>query len=118
MGTVIVHPEDGWMKEVAQELLSLAESPYEVEYVMWPRPGFRVPDYVFEAFEKAQVGGGVERIPAPSAVVGSEMVGEIVGEVLTGLTNGVAPIVFEVPAEVVEPVKRKPGRPKKNTEGQ
>lgn len=118
MGTVIVHPEPGFLKDVAQELLALTANPYDVEYVMWPEPGFRVPEWLFDKFEVRQVGD-----------VGAQ-IADIIGALVD--PNSPNPVIFEVPAEVaaqmavgdfvevpvVEPVKRKPGRPKKNTEGQ
>jgi hypothetical protein len=133
VGTVIVHPDPHFVKEVAQELLALADNPMHVEYVMWPEPGFRIPEELLDRFEKHQ--GGKDVIVAP------EIVGDLIEGVLTNLTAGGVPVVFEVPqevadlvgepltadnmpvafevpAEVVEAVKRKPGRPKKNTEGQ
>ena len=84
---MIVHPDPGFEKVIAQELLALAESPYEVEYVMWPSPGFRVPTALFERWETI----GSDTVPESSQTLEPEP---------------------EVPA------KRKPGRPKKNTEGQ
>lgn len=48
MGTVIIHPETGFEKVIAKELLALADNPMHVEYVMWPSPGFRVPEDLFD----------------------------------------------------------------------
>jgi hypothetical protein len=81
--TVIVHPEPPEnQKPLAQELLALADKPSDVEFVMWPEPGFRIPEDLFAKFLRART--KVENPPEDT--------------------------------EPVEPVKRKPGRPKK--EGQ
>lgn len=104
MGTVIIHPEPGYTKAIAQELLELAESPYHVEYVMWPSVGFRVPEYLYDLFVGAQAGGGL----IPMSPESTERVGVQLVEF----------DMAETPETPVEPVKRKPGRPKKNVEGQ
>lgn len=87
--TVIIHPEPPEnQKAMAKELLELADNFRDVEYVMWPEPGFRVPEDLFAKFLKARTStSGSE--PEPEA---------------------------DEPKVESEPVKRKPGRPKK--EGQ
>lgn len=88
--TVIIHPEPPEnQKAMAQELLALADDFRDVEYVMWPEPGFRIPDELFAKFLKARTPKSepVAEVPEPEAAAESE------------------------------PVKRKPGRPKKQ-EGQ
>jgi hypothetical protein len=40
---VIIVPDKGKDKEIAQQLLELADSPLHVQWVSWPTPGFRVP---------------------------------------------------------------------------
>ena len=85
MTTVIVHPEPvGRLKELITEFLALADKPTDVEFVMWPEPGVRVPEALFDVY-------AAKRQSKPEAV--------------------------EEPAEV-KPVKRAPGRPRKNVEGQ
>lgn len=140
--TVIVHPEDGWLKAVAQELLALAEHPRDVEYVMWPKPGFRVPVDLFNTWESLTRPDVERGLPAMfgdpelreqrNQVLSGESVASMIAEVLAANTTGVAPTFVELtPEQVAEmpqfvavqdeptaPVKRKPGRPKKNTEGQ
>lgn len=118
VGTVIVHPEPGFEKVIAQELLALADSPYQVEYVMWPKPGFRVPEWLYEVFSEFQ----------EKATELEENAATVIADVIAALETGSMPVFFEVPAEVAAqinpgevievPAKRKPGRPKKNTEGQ
>lgn len=85
--TVTIYPEPENVKVIARLLTDLADHNTQVEYVMWPEPGFRVPEHVADKFlalwdDKKSTEGGdtVEDTP--------------------------------------EPVKRKPGRPKKNVEGQ
>lgn len=93
--TVIIVPEPGELKSVAKDLLSLADSNMHVEYVMWPETGFRVPDYLADRFVKLRRERSVPAEPV------------------------VPEIQAEAEAEVTsEPVKRKPGRPKKVQEGQ
>lgn len=101
MGTVIVHPEPGFLKDVAQELLSLTANPYDVEYVMWPTPGFRIPEELLEMWES---------LTRPDPATGNDA--PVGHPNLRALGEG------RDEAVRVEPVKRKPGRPKKNTEGQ
>lgn len=95
MDTVIIVPEPGELKSVARDLLGLADNKMHVEYVMWPETGFRVPDYLADRFVKLR---RERNVPAEPVVeqVGAET---------------------EVEA-VSEPVKRKPGRPRKVQEGQ
>lgn len=89
MTTVIIHPEPPEnQKPLAQELLALAGDFRDVEFVMWPEPGFRVPEELYAKFLKNRT----ESEPVPEAVVPEAVVES-------------------------EPVKRKPGRPKKQ-EGQ
>lgn len=83
---MIIHPvPESELKNLAKELLGLARVATDVEYVMWPEPGFRVPDYLAEAFV-----AGRSEVPAPEVAPSSE--------------------------EDVEPVRRKPGRPKKEAQ--
>ena len=95
MDTVIIVPEPGELKSVAKDLLSLAENKMHVEYVMWPETGFRVPESLAEAFIKLRRERGV-----PAEPVEAQVRAEAVAEVES------------------EPVKRKPGRPKKVQGGQ
>jgi hypothetical protein len=91
VGTVIIHPDEPeFLPLIGRELLALADSPYQVEYVMWPKPGFRVPEELFDRWEAL----GSDTVPESSQTLEPET------------------------AETSEPVKRKPGRPRKNTEGQ
>lgn len=96
MTTVIIHPEPPQdMKSLILELLALADKRSDVEYVMWPEPGLRVPEELFDKFATART-----------------------------KTAKVKDVAVDVPADVVEdvkvtePVRRKPGRPKKIQEGQ
>lgn len=97
--TVIVHPEPPEnQKLLAQELLGLADDFRDVEFVMWPEPGFRIPEELFARFLKMRT----EQLP-PSEE--SLPVKESEAEKSEAEENP-------------EPVKRKPGRPKKIQEGQ
>jgi len=40
---VIIVPEPGKLKEIGQQLLALADSPGDVQWVSWPQAGYRVP---------------------------------------------------------------------------
>lgn len=94
-----IYPEPGNLKKIAVRLLELADRPQDVEYIMWPEQGFRVPvdlgdRFVAEWVQETDSGPGHEEsvkitVPAAPEVAKSE-----------------------------EPVRRKPGRPKRNQEGQ
>lgn len=95
MTTVIVHPEPPQdMKSLIVELLVLADRATDVEYVMWPEPGLRVPEELFDKFASART----------KAVKAKEPAKEVQAD--------------QVEDEVTKPVKRAPGRPKKIQEGQ
>lgn len=79
--TVLIFPEPGNTKKIARTLLDLADKASDVEFVLWPQEGFRVPEELALKFE--------------------------------GLFE---PEVAEQVTEVEEPVKRKPGRPKKEAQ--
>jgi hypothetical protein len=48
---VIISPEKGRVKEIGQRLLSLADSPYQVQWVTWPQAGFSIPLELFAKFD-------------------------------------------------------------------
>lgn len=48
---VIITPEPGQHKAIAQLLLSVADTPYQVRSVMTPAQGFEVPEALFDKFE-------------------------------------------------------------------
>ena len=82
---VLIFPEPGMTKLIARKLLDLTDNPTEVEFVLWPQEGFRVPEELALKFE-------ADFNPVKD---------------------------FEGPVEateVEEPVKRKPGRPKKEAQ--
>lgn len=88
---MIVHPDtQELLPVIGRELLALADNVYQVEYVMWPSPGFRVPEELFNRWEAL----GSISVPESSQTLEPEA------------------------TETPEPAKRKPGRPRKNTEGQ
>lgn len=78
---VVITPEHGRVKEIAQVLLKLAAHPNDVQMVSWPAQGFRVSGDLFARFEYFMAG-------EDSAETESE-------------------------PEVAEPVKKRPGRPRK-----
>lgn len=72
MDTVIIHPVPATeLKNLAKELLALADNPRDVEYVMWPEPGFRVPEDLATKFvagrgtavEQTEQATEVEEVP-------------------------------------------------------
>lgn len=85
----MIIPEHGELKKIAQQLLALADNPKDVDYVMWPEPGFRVPEELAGKFVAFREGSDKSEAEVPATE--------------------------QAPAE---PVKRKPGRPKKNVEDQ
>ena len=85
MTTVIIHPEPPEnMKPLIVELLGLADKASDVEYVMWPEPGLRVPEDVYARFLKTRT-VKPEESPEPEV-------------------------------QEPKPVKRAPGRPKKEAQ--
>ena len=93
MTTVLIFPEPGNTKKIAKALLALADKASDVEFVLWPAEGFRVPEELALAFE-----GTFTEVAK---------IGEPVGESFQ---------VADVVTETAEPVKRKPGRPKKEAQ--
>ena len=83
--SVLIFPEPGNTKLIAQALLALADKASDVEFVLWPQEGFRVPEDLALKFE------------------GQFKVGE-------------DEVVEETTVVDIEPVKRKPGRPKKEAQ--
>lgn len=53
---VIITPEPGRHKDIGQLLLSLAESPHDVQWVTWPATGYSVPLELFQKFTEATAG--------------------------------------------------------------
>ena len=96
MTTVTIVPEPGNLKTIARELLDLAVKPSDVNYVMWPEPGFEVPEELAARFVAARPDTDVEPEETPQVEQ--------------------TPAPAEV--EEVKPVKRSPGRPKKIQGGQ
>ena len=48
---MIISPEKGKVKEIGQRLLALADSPYQVQWVTWPKAGFSIPLELFFKFD-------------------------------------------------------------------
>lgn len=88
---VLIFPEPGNTKLIAQQLLLFATHPTEVEYVLWPQEGFRVPEELAMKFEAEFNMFNAPLVPVSEPVV-------------------------EVTPEVEKPVRRKPGRPKKEAQ--
>jgi hypothetical protein len=88
-----IFPEAGQVKDVAKLLLELADHPNQVMTTLDPAIGFKVPFWLYELFTQVWDKGLTEGAP----------VAEGAGIFLAD--SG--------PEEVVEPVKRKPGRPRK-----
>lgn len=96
---VVITPEPGAEKWVAQLLLSLADSPYEVSTRAWPTFGFVVGQDLFERFEAAAGAEHDVSVAEPGASA--------------SLPNGSNAAVTSGTAVNVA---RKRGRPKKNPE--
>lgn len=86
MNTVLIFPEPGNTKAIAKELLALADRALDVEFVSWPQEGFRVPEELAMRFTEKW-------------------------DDRTSITEETT----ESP-ETEAPVKRKPGRPKKEAQ--
>lgn len=92
MDTVIVFPEPpDRLKEMARELLALTDQPLQVEFVMWPEQGFRIPEDLYAKYVQHREG-------------------------LAGSKPDESPDLEQTNDEV--PVRKKPGRPKKVQGGQ
>ena len=89
---VLIFPEKGNTKLIAQQLLLFATHPTEVEYVLWPQEGFRVPEELAMKFEAEFNMFDAPLVPASDPIV---------------------EVAAPAAEEVEEPVRRKPGRPKK-----
>lgn len=96
----MIVPEPENVKAIAQRLLTLTDEPLTVEYVMWPEPGFRVPEELAAKFVESW---GDDPTSAGTAV-------SVVPSAEQGVTAG------ESFTPESEPAKRKPGRPKKIVE--
>jgi hypothetical protein len=51
---VIITPDEGNAAEIGKQLLELADSPREVQWVSWPQPGFMVSRELAEKLSKAR----------------------------------------------------------------
>jgi hypothetical protein len=125
--TVIVHPEPGFLKQITQELLVLADNPMHVEYVMWPSPGLRIPEELYDRWVSLSEPDLSTGVPAPfgdpelmklrnQALLDPEVLQVLTPEELKDATGvEVLPEGLNFDAVQKEPVpaKRKPGRPKK-----
>jgi hypothetical protein len=91
-----IFPEAGQVKDVAKLLLELADHPNQVMTTLDPAIGFKIPYWLYELFVQ----------------VWDERTGE---EIIISGTVTVAASEPEVvePQIASEPVKRKPGRPRK-----
>lgn len=94
MNTVLIFPEPGNTKAISKQLLALADKALDVEFVSWPQEGFRVPEELALKFEASFT--KVAEAGEPSG--GSVAVADIIRE------------------EIEAPVRRKPGRPKKEAQ--
>lgn len=95
---VIITPERGRVKEIAQLLLGLADHPNQVKPVSWPTTGFQVSKELFDEFEAAMA-----------------ELAEAYGEKASGgiITSPKLALIGETDVEVVEPIRKPRGRPKK-----
>jgi hypothetical protein len=85
---VLIFPEPGNTKAIAKQLLALADKALDVEFVSWPQEGFRVPEAL--AMKFTEKWDNQESAPQVQE--------------------------SETPTELEAPVKRKPGRPKKEAQ--
>lgn len=65
MDVIIVTPEPGRHAEIGQQLLALADHPYDVKWVTWPTAGYQIPLSLFEKFEQANGHPAYEEESAP-----------------------------------------------------
>lgn len=70
MDSVVIGVKADRRKEIGQLLLSLADSPRDVQWVTWPAAGYAVSDELFARFEAAQEPAETEepkqeKAPAP-----------------------------------------------------
>jgi hypothetical protein len=97
-----VFPEQSEIRDVAKLLLALADSPRDVTTTLDPTVGFRVPYWLYESFVTVW-----DNREAGINVLDN---GDVV---LTVLDSSELEVIGEAGTEVIEPVKRKPGRPRK-----
>lgn len=96
-----VFPEQSEIRDVAKLLLALADGPRDVTTTLDPTIGFRIPVWLYESFVTVW-----DNREAGVNVLDN---GDVV---LTVLASEPA-VIAEDGTEVIEPVKRKPGRPRK-----
>lgn len=78
MTTVTILPEPENLKSIAKELLALAVDPKDVNYVMWPEPGFEVPEELAARFVAAREGAEPDKpveVPVEEPVKPKKAVG-------------------------------------------
>lgn len=59
---VIVKPDEKNAAEIGQQLLSLADSPNDVQWTSWPTAGFRVPQELAEKLSQLRVSLKLEEL--------------------------------------------------------
>lgn len=96
-----VFPEQSEIRDVAKLLLALADSPRDVTTTLDPTIGFRIPVWLYESFVTVwdSKKDGIEVTDA--------------GDVVITVPASEPAVIAEDGTEVIEPVKRKPGRPRK-----
>ena len=97
-----VFPEQSEIRDVAKLLLALADSPRDVTTTLDPTLGFRIPYWLYEVFVTVwdSKEDGIEVTDA--------------GDVVITVPASEPAVIGDAGTEVIEPVKRKPGRPRKD----
>lgn len=60
---MIITPEKGRVKEIGQRLLAMADSPYQVQWVTWPKAGFSIPLELFAKFDVDDIAETLWQMP-------------------------------------------------------
>lgn len=63
---MIITPEPGRHKDIGRQLLELADSPRDVQWVTWPVAGYSIPMYLFSRFAVAEpdvAGQALQQLP-------------------------------------------------------
>lgn len=68
MDVVIIVPEKGRAKEIGRQLLDLADSPTQVQWVTWPQAGYQIPLILLERFDAANENADTAAPPTPEVM--------------------------------------------------
>lgn len=131
-----VFPEQSEIRDVAKLLLALADSPRDVTTTLDPTVGFRIPVWLYDTFTQvwepihAAIKAGVEvnlsEVKFSDKPISDEFIAELRADATPDqqaqldlfqkslkLSAEAVAALGDTGTEVIEPVKRKPGRPRK-----